>query len=102
MSDLISRQAARNAVRNLGEDYVARLKMLLLIEELPSAEPERTAKVIHRQETHIVTPPKSTTAEYKTETNLWTECGNCGAKGMYHGWNYCPKCGVKLDWSGNE
>ena len=40
MSDLISRQAARNAVRNLGEDYVARLKMLLLIEELPSAEPE--------------------------------------------------------------
>lgn len=41
MSDLIRREAARNAVRNLGEDYVARLKMLLLIEELPSAEPER-------------------------------------------------------------
>lgn len=60
---------------------------------------ERTAKVVHKQQTHIVLPPKSTTIEYETVTNLWNECGNCGAMGMYHGWNYCPKCGAKLDWS---
>ena len=60
---------------------------------------KRTVKVVHKQETHIVAPPKSTTVAYETETNLWTECGNCGAIGMYHGWNYCPNCGVKLDWS---
>ena len=59
---------------------------------------ERTAKVVHKQQTHIVTP-KSTTVAYETETNLWVECGNCGAMGMYHGWKYCPNCGAKLDWS---
>lgn len=63
---------------------------------------ERTVKVIHKQETHIVTPPKSTTTAYETVVNLWTECGNCGAMGMYHGWNYCPSCGAKLDWSDDE
>ena len=60
---------------------------------------ERTAKVVHKQQTYIVTPPKSTTIAYETETNLWDECGNCGAMGMYHGWKYCPKCGAKLEWS---
>lgn len=59
---------------------------------------ERTAKVVHKQQTRIVTP-KSTTVAYETETNLWTECGNCGTMGMYHGWKYCPNCGAKLDWS---
>lgn len=63
---------------------------------------ERTAKVERKSDTYVVTPPKSTTTSYETRTNLWEECGNCHAMGMYHGWNYCPKCGVKLDWSENE
>lgn len=62
-----------------------------------SSTVERTAKVVHKQQTHIV-PPKSTTVAYETETNLWDECGNCGAMGMYHGWKYCPSCGARLEW----
>ena len=63
------------------------------------AEPEeRTAKVEHKSDTYVVTLPKSTTTSYETRTNLWEECGNCHAMGMYHGWNYCPSCGARLEW----
>lgn len=62
------------------------------------AKPERTAKVVHKSDTYVVTPPKTTTTSYETRTNLWEECGNCHAMGMYHGWNYCPMCGCKLEW----
>ena len=63
---------------------------------------KRTAKVVHKWKIHIITPPESTTNTYETLTNLWNECGDCGAMGMYHGWKYCLNCGAKLDWSGNE
>jgi len=83
--DLIRRQDARNAVRNLGDDYVARLKMLLLIEELPSAESERTAKVIE--------------LDKRSETMMGWEgkCSNCGSYTI-HEMDYCHGCGARLEW----
>ena len=85
MSDLISRKAARNAVRNLGEDYVARLKMLLLIEELPSAEPER-------KKGHWTGDCCSCcgVSKYNYIKMVDDECGPFGT------WNFCPHCGADM------
>ena len=117
MNDIISRQDAIEVLKEyevVESDNFTRtdpISMMTVatiancieaIVELPSAEPERTAKVVHKSDTYVVTPPKTTTASYETRTNLWEECGNCHAMGIYHGWNYCPYCGARLDWSENE
>lgn len=88
MSDLIRRETARNAVRNLGEDYVARLKMLLLIEELPSAEPERKkGKWIYDTE--------------RVAGNGWIysqyHCSECGFQELGGLANFCPNCGAEME-----
>lgn len=40
MSDLISRQKISYAVKSLGEDYISENKILMLINQIPSAESE--------------------------------------------------------------
>lgn len=49
---------------------------------IPSAEPERTAKV-------------ETYTDDQQET--WSVC-ECGTD-VWKSYNYCPECGAKLDWS---
>ena len=41
MSDLISRQEISYAVESLREDYISQYKILMLINQIPSAEPEQ-------------------------------------------------------------
>ena len=90
MSDLISRDDVYGVLKkvNIREMPIYVFdKLWNGIRDLPSIEPEeRMTKVEHKSDIYV----------------KWEECGNCHAIGMYHGWNYCPKCGVKLDWNENE
>lgn len=104
MSNLISREDAINALvnltcygieemRNLCESSVADSEGWLggirdavdEIETLPSAEPERTAKV-----------KRCSFGEYLTY-DFDGQC-DCG-KWVDSLWNYCPSCGARLEWS---
>lgn len=97
MSDLITRQAALNQIIAIetriipyakARVYVDELKnyVIKIIEDLPSAEPERTAKVEKLGK--------------RSETSMSWEgkCSNCGSYTI-HEMNYCFECGAKLDWS---
>ena len=80
MSDLIRRQDAIDAMIMLG---IKRAVPILVT--LPSAEPERTAKV----------------QKINGGVKTWEQCSRCYNE-VYHRLPYCPGCGAKLDWSGNE
>ena len=103
MSDLISRQAALDALKEYEivesdnftkTDPITMMAVATIancieaIVELPPAEPEeRTAKVIPIEKeilggTETVTLPHC--ALCKTDVTIWDK--------------YCPHCGVKLDW----
>ena len=77
MSDLIDRQAALDAVNDCG---ICIQKIL----DIPSIEPERTAKVLPIDDGRI----------YK--------CLNCGQYFHKTSWGapvkYCSRCGKKLEW----
>lgn len=94
MNDLIRRKAAIDAINRIcpiDTEYdcalLDRVDVRCVLSDLPSAEPERTAKVVH----------STTFGEWK---NM---CGHCFAKGrkmgLFPGQNYCYECGCKLDWS---
>ena len=83
MNDLISRKEMLRAVDSLGEDYISYYKLLMLICRLPSAESERTAKVIHKPEAFF----------YRCECGY----GLCCEK---NDMNFCPNCGGRLEWDG--
>lgn len=88
MSDLIERQKAVDAVLNLSEKVAD--EMLFIdaivdeIENLPSAEPERTAKV-----------------ETVEKPNVY-KCSECGQYFHSTAWGspveYCSRCGARLEW----
>lgn len=92
MSDLIRRQDAIDAVFELSDKLSN--EMLFIdaivdeIENLPSAEPKRTAKV-----------------ETVEKPNVF-KCAECGQYFHSTAWSspveYCSRCGSKLDWRGNE
>ena len=78
MSDLISRQDALDAVNDCGI-------CIQRILDIPSAEPERTAKVKE--------------LDKRSETMMAWEgiCTNCGSYTM-HEMTYCFHCGCRLEW----
>ena len=91
MSDLISRGKLLGTIepmvgiwydKNFWIDYK---RVLEIIKDMPSAEiPERTAKV--------------------KLSDGWFCCWECGYCTEHYSddWKYCPNCGAKLDWSGNN
>ena len=107
MSDLISRQNALDALKKImfthlfecgeyiGEDtrecsIVNAEKALDVIENLPSAEPERTAKVVEHDAS------VTDTDGYKYHRSEYL-CGACKKK-VLGGDDYCSHCGARLEW----
>ena len=83
MSDLISRQAAIDALETTSfDDYGDYMRARELIEGLPSAEPEQKRGKWTHEDCHAMT--------YKYC------CSNCNAhhRAMY---NYCPSCGARME-----
>ena len=92
MKDLISRKAVLGLAKDLcipgkDGDYKHRSIDPIDVMELPSAEPERTMKV-----------EKVTRVSSVIRTG---RCGNCGYD-VIDSYKHYPRCGAKLDWSGNE
>ena len=88
MSDLISREKAVQGVRELfsmGDCYCDELSIVGMLNGLPLAESERTAKV---------------TKFEQYSKSYWATDGRCEGCGCYlermH--NYCPECGARLEW----
>lgn len=87
MSDLISRQKISYAVESLGEDYISQYKILMLINQMPSVEPER----------------KKGEWVYDGIRGRFPAC-KCSICGHYEnadwallqGANYCPNCGADM------
>lgn len=79
MSDLISRQAAIDAVNRAATKEAARWS----IQELPSAKP-KTGKWVRVDE-----------KPYFRKHFHKVCCSNCNEEG-YKKWNYCPNCGTKM------
>ena len=95
MSDLISRQDALDAISswmNLDGYFHPKSKkrdipyheVENMIRNIPSAEPERTAKVMSIVLTS--NPPQHVLI-----------CGNCGGSIDKTYWKYCPNCGARLE-----
>lgn len=59
-----------------------------MVKEMPAAD---VAPVVHGKVTHI------------TEDAPYCEYGICNVCGAYiQSWNYCPKCGAKMDGGGQS
>ena len=84
MSDLISRQAAMDAIeKHKGLTNVAKLEAMNQILTIPSAEPVhgKWIKVKRKEDLEM--------------SYLWyIRCSNCGTTGSYS-YKYCPFCGAK-------
>lgn len=92
MSDIIYRDQAIEAISklpvkvdNLGYTWMIAGDVLKQIDDIPSAGQERTAKVQRNR--------YGRTIDYYFDGVC--ECGYC----VDSFWQYCPSCGVKLDWS---
>ena len=83
-SDLISRQDVLDAVNDCGI-------CIQRILDIPSAEPERTAKVIEHDAS------VTDTDGYKYHRSEYL-CGACKKK-VIGGDEYCSHCGCRLDWN---
>ena len=102
MSDLISRedvirilsQRAKILQGVYGDIGGACSGAVKIIMSLPSAEPERTAKVIEHDAS--ITDDRG----YKYWRSEYL-CENCRKK-VIGGDDYCSHCGAKLDWGENE
>lgn len=84
MSDLIDRKTALDGLK-YEMKYGAEIDRCGLdtaydiIEDLPSAEPERTAKV------------------FGEDGDYWHVCADCD-RSVDESWKYCPYCGARLEW----
>jgi hypothetical protein len=114
MNDLISRRDAINTLKEyeiVESDNFTKTDLITMmtigtiancveaIVDLPSVEPEQK---------------RGKWVGYKAENKNWQRtdgspiflsCSECNETVMNNGsahWNYCPNCGAKLDWSGNE
>ena len=97
MNDLISRKKAIEVISelpvkvdNLGYTWMIAGDVLKQIDEIPSAKPERTAKVIEHDASI------TDTDGYKYHRSEYL-CGACKKK-VLGGDEYCSHCGCRLDW----
>ena len=94
--DLISRKDAISALKALEESAPTAQHVSAIfdcedtIRALPSAEPERTAKVKKKRFLGTTT---NTIGDF-TSIGL---CGNCDCEVNEH-YAYCPSCGCRLEW----
>ena len=95
MSDLISREYAIRILSErakslqgiFGDLGGACSGVVKIIESLPSAEPERTAKVID----------KSVDRHSISDFDWIGKCEKCGNE-IQFSFDYCPYCGSRLEW----
>ena len=109
MDDLISRDDVYDVLKkvNIREMPIYVFdKLWNGIRDLPSIEPERTAKVVKEDNicicdncSGLILIPFD-----KTEENLrkYAITGYKGHNIYFASYKYCPNCGAKLDWSGDE
>ena len=97
MDDLISRQAAINAIDNLPRSYRTKEQrarvggyadVAMVIEELPSAE--RHGRWIKDKNLY-----KCTACNDLLSVAGWADC--IPKKQIYTAFKYCPNCGAKMD-----
>ena len=91
MDDLISRQAAIDAINRAVTKEVARWS----VEELPPAEvePVKRGKWIYDNQFHWYRASCSECG-YKRVTDIKAE--------KWNDWKYCPNCGTKMDLGGED
>ncbi|MBR3389505.1 MAG: hypothetical protein IKG83_03225 [Prevotella sp.] len=93
MDDLISRQAAIEAVKDLPNcdngfsDTYDKARIIGVLDELPTAEP-RTGKWIKDR--------LSSTLGGSYGVYRCSECES-SYQDIGYGWNYCPNCGAKME-----
>ena len=80
MSDLISRKETIKAIDNLCEVYISYYNLLMLINRLPSAEPERKKGYWINTDNYY---------------QRW-KCSECGCHTRDAEPNYCPHCGADM------
>lgn len=95
MSDLISRQAAIDAIRKSASEFSGFMEMEMYTDDdaveaingVPSAEPVRHGKWI-----------KADSQQYFRKHYPFFTCSECGyRKDSQKKWNYCPNCGARMD-----
>ena len=95
MSDMIDRQAAIDAVRRTPYHDLIKENMVLLLMDLPSAEPVKAGKWIKEDLTGYMTPGGN---------GIW-HCSECNHQEVPYPHarltNYCPDCGAKME-AGHE
>lgn len=98
MSDLISRQKALDGLKyemkyGAEIDHCGLDTAYDIVENIPSVEPNRTAKVVSDDVIIVVNGYRYHYEEYL--------CNACKKK-VIDGDDYCSHCGAKLNWSWNE
>lgn len=99
MDDLISRQAAIDALEDAGMtnyqatgDFYGIINALTVIKNLPTAEPRKGKWIAERL---------MTTSAYNTYQVL--RCSICGHSEVWQmGRNYCPNCGARMEEESDE
>ena len=100
MIDLIERQKAIDAVRRTAYHDLIKENMVLLLMDLPSAEPERKKG---RWERHNTYHGDDTSGYIDPD---W-RCSVCGRQANVNEWfmydltDFCPNCGAKME-AGHE
>ena len=94
MDDLISRQAAINALKNQMSDWnddynVPVKKSIEILNCLQSAQPERKTGRWKMWKWYTSSDKDAWTEEYK--------CSVCKFKYGEPEWNFCPNCGAKME-----
>ena len=101
-SDLISRRDAIDKIESIdmqvyeGNAAVGRRTLLTkeevicAIDDIPSAEPERTAKVVNQYRDYLPY------ARFMAD-ELRGNCENCGET-VWNGEKFCHECGSRLEW----
>lgn len=112
MSDLIRREDAIRAIDSLGEVYILYYDLLMLINRLPSAEPEEMIVGYSTYKPEVLSqylredfispaePERKNGYWIVKEEDWrkqleWDECSECGFATTKQ-YNFCPNCGADM------